>query len=109
MTPYNAVTNWMGETHGAPLPTAAYGVVLLASAVAFTILARAIVAHEGPDSTVARALAGDRKGKGSLLLYAAAIPLAFVRPWIADLLYVAVALIWLAPDPRIERRLNTES
>ena len=101
------VTNWMGESHGASSPTAAYGLVLLAAAVAFTILVRAMVGHEGEDSTLGRAVGGDRKGKISLLLYAAAIPLAFVRPWIAHLLYVAVALIWLAPDPRIERRIES--
>ena len=100
------VTNWMGESHGAPAPTAAYGIVLLAAAVAFTILVREIVAHEGADSTLGQAVGGDRKGKISLVLYAAAIPLAFVRPWIADVLYVAVALIWLAPDPRIEKRIQ---
>ena len=103
------VTNWMGETHNAPLPTAAYGGVLFASAVAFTILVRAIVAHDGRDSMLGQALGGDQKGKLSLVLYAAAIPLAFLRPWIADLLYVAVALIWLAPDPRIEKRIASDS
>jgi len=103
------VTNWMGESHNAPLPTAAYGAVLFAAAVAFTILVRAIVAYDGENSTLAKAVGEDGKGKLSLVLYAAAIPLAFVRPWIADALYVTVALIWLAPDPRIERRLESES
>ena len=100
------VTNWMGESHAAPLPTAAYGVVLLASAVAFTILARQMVAHEGSHSTLAEALGGDRKGKISIVLYASGVPLAFFRPWIADTLYVTVALIWLVPDKRIEARLK---
>jgi uncharacterized membrane protein len=100
------VTNWMGENHAASTPTAAYGLVLQAAAVAFTILLREIVAHEGKDSALAAAVGKDRKGKISLLLYASAIPLAFVRPGISDALYVAVALIWLVPDTRIEARLQ---
>jgi uncharacterized membrane protein len=102
------VTNWMGENHAASLPTAAYGVVLLASAVAFTILLREIVQHEGEHSTLAEAVGSDRKGKISVALYASAIPLAYVGPWIAQALYVAVALIWLVPDPRIESRLQRQ-
>jgi uncharacterized membrane protein len=100
------VTNWMGENHAASAPTAAYGSVLLAAAVAFTILVRAIVHHEGKDSVLAEAVGRDWKGKVSIVIYASAIPLAFVRPWIAAALYVAVALIWLVPDRRIESRLQ---
>jgi uncharacterized membrane protein len=102
------VTGWMGENHAASTPTAAYGVVLLAAAVAFTILLREIVLHEGKHSAVAEAIGRDRKGTTSLLLYASAIPLAFVRPWISDALYVAVALIWLVPDRRIEASLRPQ-
>jgi uncharacterized membrane protein len=101
------VTGWMGENHFAPLPTAIYGVVLLMAAIAFTILARRIVAHEGPHSPLADALGRDRKSRISLVLYAAAIPLAFMHQAIADALYVTVALIWLIPDRRIESTLNT--
>ena len=99
-------TGWMGENHFAPLPSAAYGAVLLLAAVAYTILQRAIIAEQGPGSRLAAAVGVDRKGKVSLALYLAAIPLAFVREWIADALYVAVALLWLVPDRRIEARLR---
>jgi uncharacterized membrane protein len=99
------VTGWMGENHFAPLPTAAYGAVMLLAAIAYTLLARAIVAREGKGSRLAAALGSDVKGKASLALYAAAIPLAFVREWLADAIFVAVALVWLVPDRRIEARL----
>ena len=99
-------TGWMGENHFAPLPTAVYGAVLLFSGIAYLILAYAIVAENGQDSELGKALGRDRKGKLSLLLYAIAIPLAFVNQWISDGIYVAVALIWLSPDPRIEKRLR---
>jgi uncharacterized membrane protein len=100
------VTGWMGENHFAPLPTAVYGAVLLLAAIAYTILARAIVLEEGPGSKLAAAMGKDRKGNVSMALYAAAIPLAFVNQWIADAIYVLVALIWLVPDRRIEARLH---
>jgi len=96
----------MGENHFAPLPTAVYGFVLLMAAVAFTILQSVLVAAQGPDSRLAAALGSDTKGKVSLALYTAAIPLAFVNQWISDALYVAVALLWLVPDPRIESKLK---
>jgi uncharacterized membrane protein len=100
------VTGWMGENHFAPLPTAVYGLVLLMAAVAFIILQNLLVAAQGPGSLLAEALGSDTKGKVSLALYMAAIPLAFVNRWIADALYVTVALIWLVPDPRIEAKLK---
>ena len=100
------VTGWMGENHFAPLPTAVYGAVLLLAAIAYTILSRAIVAEHGPDSKLAVAVGKDRKGHVSLALYTAAIPLAFVHQWIADAIYVFVALMWLVPDRRIESRLH---
>jgi uncharacterized membrane protein len=100
------VTGWMGENHFAPLPTAVYGAVLLLAAIAYTILARAIVREEGPGSKLAAAMGRDRKGNVSMALYAAAIPLAFVNQWIADAIYVSVALMWLVPDRRIESRLH---
>jgi len=104
LTPF--VTGWMGENHLALLPTAVYGCVLLLSAVAYTVLARAIIRLEGKGSKLAAALGSDRKGKISLVLYAAAIPLAFVRGWAAAAIYVLVALMWLVPDRRIESRLH---
>lgn len=99
-------TGWMGENHFAPLPTAVYGVVLFLAAVAYYILQRQIVAHQGPDSKLKAAIGNDIKGKVSPLLYLAAIPLAFVNQWISDGLYVLVALIWLIPDRRIESKLS---
>ncbi len=97
------VTGWMGENHFAPLPTAAYGVVLLMAGVAYFILQRLIILSQGEHSALAAAVGRDLKGKLSPIIYAAAIPLAFVRPWIAGALYIAVALMWLAPDQRIAR------
>jgi uncharacterized membrane protein len=98
-------TSWVGE-NPAPLPTAFYGVVLLLAGVAFLVLQTCLVAHEGPGSTLERALGRDRKGKLSLLLYAVGVGLAFVRPWLGDVLYVLVALRWLVPDRRIERAVT---
>jgi uncharacterized membrane protein len=95
-------THWMGEAHGAPVPTALYGVNLLMAAVAWTILKNAIVAHEGPGSKLAKAMGDDRKGRMSLALYLAAIPLAFVHTIISQALFLVVALMWLRPDRRIE-------
>jgi uncharacterized membrane protein len=98
----------MGENHVAPLPTAFYGVDLLCAAIAYTTLQSAILRLEGPASKLRAAVGRDRKGKLSLVLYALAIPLAFVHPSIAIALYVAVALIWLVPDRRIEAVLRAE-
>jgi len=96
-------TAWIGENHVAPLPTALYGAVLLMAAIAYFILQRAIIAHQGRESPLAAAIGPDWKGKLSPILYLAAIPLAFLNPWISNALYVLVALMWLVPDPRIER------
>ena len=102
------VTGWMGENHFAPLPTAGYATVMFLAGAAYWLLSRAIVAREGKDSRLAKALGADAKGKVSVALYAAAIPLAFVREWLSDAIFVAVALMWLMPDRRIERRLAGE-
>jgi uncharacterized membrane protein len=102
------VTGWMGESHFAPWPVAAYGVVLLMAAVAYTILTAVLVARHGRGSALARALGGDRKGKLSLALYLVAVALALVEPWVACAIYVLVAVIWLVPDRRIERVLLEE-
>jgi uncharacterized membrane protein len=101
------VTGWMGENHFAALPTAIYGAVLLLAAVAYYLLQGAILRSEGRESLLAKAVGRDFKGKVSPACYALAIPLAFVSPWIANGLYVAVALMWLVPDRRIERQLAT--
>jgi uncharacterized membrane protein len=99
-------TGWMGENQLAAIPTAIYGFVLLMAAIAYYILQRTIIAREGRDSLLAQAIGKDWKGKLSPLLYLAAIPLAFVSSWIASGLYVFAALLWLIPDPRIERELE---
>jgi uncharacterized membrane protein len=99
-------TAWIGDTEVATVPVALYGAVLIMAAVAYTILATLLVRHEGPDSTLARALGSDIKGKVSIALYALGIALAFVRPWLGLVPYVAVALLWLVPDRRIERQLE---
>ncbi len=101
-------TGWMGENHFDAVPTALYGLVLLLAGVAYRLLQRAIIADEG-NRSLAAAVGRDVKGRASVALYATAIPLAFVREWIADAIYVAVALIWLVPDRRIEARLRAES
>jgi uncharacterized membrane protein len=98
-------TAWMGENHFAKLPTAVYGVALLMPAIAYVLLQKAILRREGQDSTLAKALGADIKGKISPVLYVTAIALSFVDPLIAGLIYVSVAVMWLIPDRRIERAL----
>jgi uncharacterized membrane protein len=100
------VTGWMGENRFAPLPTAAYGVVLLLAGIAYLILQNTIIAHQGPNSRLAAAVGKDVKGKLSALLYAIAIPMAFVQQMISGAIYVVVALMWLIPDRRIESQLH---
>jgi uncharacterized membrane protein len=102
------VTGWMGENHLAALPTALYGGVLLLAAFAYWLLQYAIIADQGADSLLARAVGKDVKGKLSPILYGLAIPLAFTVTWLALAIYVAVALMWLIPDRRIERVLGPE-
>ena len=99
-------TGWMGENHFAELPTALYGFVLFMAAIAYWLLERAIIAQQGRDSVLAAALGKDWKAKLSLLLYAVGIALAFVNQWLADALYVLVAIMWFIPDRRIERQLS---
>ena len=97
------VTGWMGENHFAALPVALYGAVLLMAGIAYFVLARSLAAHHGKDSKLAVALGKDTKGKASVAIYAAAVPLSFVNPWIAFAMYIVVAIIWFIPDRRIER------
>jgi uncharacterized membrane protein len=99
------VTGWLGENHFEAVPTALYGVVLSAAAIAYTILQKTIIASQGKNSKLAAALGKDWKGKISPLLYVSAIGLAFVQHWISLTLYMVVALIWLVPDKRIESKL----
>ena len=99
-------TAWMGENHLVAIPTAIYGFVLLMAAIAYYLLECTIIAREGRQSLLARAIGKDWKGKLSPALYLAAIPLAFVSSWIASAVYVFVAFLWLIPDRRIERELE---
>jgi uncharacterized membrane protein len=99
------VTGWMGSNHFAAWPVALYGAVLLCAGGAYFILTRTLIAHHGRDSALATAVGRDVKGKISVGCYAVAIPLAFVRAWLACALYVLVAVLWLIPDRRIEQTL----
>jgi uncharacterized membrane protein len=103
------VIRWMDETHFAPMPTAAYGVVLVFAGVAYILLERSIIVYNGPTSKLARAVGRDVKAKLSISTYVLAIPLAFVRPWIALTLYVVVAMIWFIPDRRIESMAKSKN
>jgi uncharacterized membrane protein len=93
---------WIDEAGFAALPTAAYGVVLAMASFGYILLQRAIIACNGRSSRLAIALGSDLKAKGSLGLYVIAIPMAWLRPWMAIGLYVVVALVWFVPDRRIE-------
>lgn len=104
LTPF--VTAWMGENHFASWPVALFGVVLLCSGIAYTVLTKTLISIQEKDSVLAKAVGGDAQGKISLAIYVVAIPLAFVGPWIACSLYVLVAIIWLVPDRRIERNIH---
>ncbi len=100
------VTGWMGENHFAAVPSALYGAVLLAAAIAYFVLQQAIIASQGPGSELKSAVGSDWKGKLSPIAYVLGIASTFVWPWVAEVLYVAVALVWLIPDRRIERSLS---
>lgn len=100
-------TAWMGQNQFEALPVALYGVVLLSAAIAYFALTRTLISHHGPDSTLANALGRDYKGKLSVLIYTASIPIAFAVSWLACALYVLVAVMWLVPDRRIEKILNS--
>lgn len=104
LTPF--ATDWMGASHFAAGPVTLYGALLLMSALAYFILTKTLIAHHGPTSTLAKSAGKDSKGMISLAVYVTAIPLAFVSSWIACTGYVLVAVMWLLPDPRIERMLD---
>jgi uncharacterized membrane protein len=107
LTPF--ATAWMGENHFAAWPVALYGVILLCCGVAYFILTRLLIRHHGKESTLAASIGNDRKGKLSVVAYLVAVPLSFVKPWVACACYALVAVMWLIPDPRIERNLRRES
>lgn len=100
------VTGWLGENHFAPLPSALYGMVLLMAACAYFILQHAIIASEGEKSLLKVAVGRDRKGKASLVAYLIAVVMAFWFTWVAQLIFIAVAILWLIPDRRIEHVLR---
>jgi uncharacterized membrane protein len=102
------VTGWMGENHFAAVPSALYGGVLLAAAIAYWILQQAIIAVQGPGSPLKAAIGSDWKGKLSPVMYMLGIISTFLWPWVAQALYVAVALLWLVPDRRIEKSLHSD-
>jgi len=104
LTPF--VTGWMGENHFEAVPTALYGAVLMCAGIAYYLLQTTIIRAQGPHSTLANAVGADLKGKLSPVIYAIAIPIAFVNQNISDALYVFVALLWLIPDRRIESQFN---
>jgi uncharacterized membrane protein len=99
-------TSWMDESGFARTPLVVYGVNLLAAAVSYTVLQTTIIHAEGADSLLRDAVQGDRKGKVSMMLYVSGIALAFVSPWVSLAVFTVVAIIWLAPDPRLERYLR---
>lgn len=99
-------TAWIGENHRAAWPTALYGILLTCAGLSYTVLQATIIREQGPGSKLAAAIGRDRKGKLSLLAYVSTIPLAFVEPRISDLIFVAIAAVWLVPDSRIET-INT--
>jgi uncharacterized membrane protein len=99
-------TAWMGENRYAPLPVAAYGVMLLFAGIAYFVLTKILIASHGKHSVLATSIGHDWKGTVSVLVYLLAIPLAFVRPWVACACYIFVALMWLLPDRRIEKHLH---
>jgi uncharacterized membrane protein len=99
-------TAWLGENATAPAPVALYGVVLLFAGIAYFILTKSLIRHHGKDSALALSIGRDRKGTISVVVYALAIPLAFVRSWAACCCYVLVAVLWLLPDQRIEKNIH---
>jgi uncharacterized membrane protein len=99
-------TAWMGDNYRSSWPVAVYGIVLLFAGVAYYILTRSLIRLHGHDSTLATSIGSDTKGKISIAIYAAGILLAFVQPWIANACYVIVAIIWLVPDRRIEKKIK---
>ena len=100
-------TGWMGENHFTAVPTALYGVVLLMAAIAYYVLEQAIIRAQGPDSILRKAVGRDWKGKVSPVLYVVAIVATRYTPWVSEAIFVAVALIWLVPDRRIENVLSS--
>jgi uncharacterized membrane protein len=102
-------TAWLGENEFAATPAAAYGIVLLAAALAYFALQEAIIREQGSKSRLAQAVGRDRKGKLSPVVYASGIGLSFVSNWLAVALYVGMAMVWLIPDRRVERTMTART
>lgn len=102
------VTEWMGENNFTKWPTIMYGVSLIMCGVAYSILVKLLIKHEGKESTLAKAIGSDYKGNISVIIYAVAIGLAWVNPCISFALYALVACIWFIPDRRIEKKVIRE-
>jgi uncharacterized membrane protein len=100
------VTGWMGENHFDTIPVAAYGAILFMCAIAYTVLVRCLMAHHGKNAELEQAIGSDTKGKLSIVLYLAGIVLSFVWSWLGFVTYIAVAIMWLVPDRRIEDRVS---
>jgi uncharacterized membrane protein len=105
---FPVATGWVGLNAFAKEPTAAYGIVLLLAGIAYYILQQAIIAEQGPNSRLKRAIGNDLKGKLSPILYAVAIPIAFLDRWVSLALYIVVALMWFVPDRRLERAIDEQ-
>jgi uncharacterized membrane protein len=100
------VTAWMGENHFEQQPVALYGVVMMMSGVAYYILTTTLIRHHGPESGLRAAVGNDFKGLISVVMYVIAITVSFANHWVSLAIYVAVTLMWLVPDPRIEKRAS---
>ena len=105
MTPIELETRYCAHNY-APLPVAIYGVMLLFAGIAYFVLTKSLIAHHGKNSVLATSIGNDWKGTVSVLVYVLAIPLAFVRSWLACACYTFVAIMWLLPDPRIEKHVH---
>jgi uncharacterized membrane protein len=101
-------TSWVGQNNFSTYPVALYGVVLWMTAFAYFLMVRSLMSYHDENSLLTKALGDGRKERVSLILYSAAIPLAFIRSWLAMVLYVVVAIMWLVPDPRIEEKMTDE-
>jgi uncharacterized membrane protein len=101
-------TAWHGENPSASWPTAIYGVLLFMASIAYLVLERSVVTYNGPESVLSSAVGAEVKGKISSVLYVLAIGFAFVQHWVSDGLYLLVAILWIVPDPRIEKTLEAK-
>lgn len=99
-------TNWIGSQRFAIIPTCTYGFILLMCAISYTLLQNSIINQQGSESVLAKAVEKDFKGKISLACHIVALPLAFVSTWVSEILFIAVALLWIIPDRRIEKQIN---